>query len=182
MRLLFAYFHSAKLDQQPLELLCQPKKTSEKVFVTLSNSSKASLNSALSSSSRLLVILSSDQLVPPILTATGQLGQHLRLRFAQHWPSPTGRPPPGDLSVPSKATRDRLASSQPTLPPDYVTQVKRTPCRFHCLNSIFSFESGEQEKAESSVFRAHLRSFTSCWDNFLVQVLQRNYFVGCEYV
>ena len=155
-----------------------------KSYFTLSNSSKASLNSALSSSSRLLVILSSDQLLPPILTATGQLGQHLRLRFAQHWPSPTGRPPPGDLSVsvPSKATRDRPASSRPTLPPDYVTQVKRNPCRFHCLNCISSFNSGEQEKAESSGFRAHLRSFTSCCDNLLVQVLQRNYFEGCEYI
>ena len=100
MRLLFVSFH------WECRMIMRAKKSSNlKSVFTLSNSSKASLNSALSSSSRLLVILSSDQLVGPILTGKwhGLPKQHFRLRFSKQRPSPTGPPPPRDLSVPAAA-------------------------------------------------------------------------------
>ena len=68
-------------------------------------------------------------------------------RFAKQRPSPTGPPPPRDLQQPE--ARPAVVPAH-TLPPDYVTQVKRTPCRVHCLNCPFL--SGEQEKVKHIPF------------------------------
>ena len=90
------------------------------------------------------------QLVGPILTGEYKhwlASKHVRLSFAkkqqQQQQSPTGPPPPRDLSVSARPKARPAVPSRPTLsPPDYVTQVKRTPCHFHCLNcSFFNMES-----------------------------------------
>ena len=76
---------------------------------TLSNSSKASLNSALSSSSRLLVISSPDQLVLPILTGKCHgLAKHVVLPS-----SGQARLDPRPLGTCSSPKRDR-PSCRPT--------------------------------------------------------------------